>query len=58
MSALTPAEPLSSRDSATRVTPSRLAASVTLISASHSRRTSWIVHFGHKDAKKRNVTEI
>src|SRR5579883_1271312 len=40
MSALTPAEPLSTRDSATRVTPSRLAASVTLISESHSRRTS------------------
>ena len=40
ISALTPATPLSTRESAARVTPRRLAASVTLISASHSRSTS------------------
>ena len=38
MALLTPAAPLSMRGSAARVTPSRSAASVTAMSASHSRR--------------------
>lgn len=40
MSALTAAEPFNTRDNATRVTPNRFAASVTVISVSHSRSTS------------------